>query len=117
MSIDYADVFPVLTEAVPEFKPSPGDLYDQLPYAYLNYMVRYVCDRAYPQLQECDKLLREFAVLMENLISDGDFDVHDLAHDALESVWARAEGEVVARYFGAETRELWGRICAEERGQ
>lgn len=63
-------------------------------------------------------LMRQFATLMERLISEGDSDVHDWAHDGLESVWEHHdECNVVAGYFGLKTREVWERICAGEHGQ
>ncbi len=79
-------------------------------------MVTFVCDRADPGLQEYEALMQQFAALFERLISEGDSNVHDLAHDGLESVWEREERDFVVGYFGPKTRELWGRICAGERG-
>jgi hypothetical protein len=116
MTIAFEAVFPVLAEAIPGFKAYPEDLYEGLAYPFLSHMVRFVCDRGYAGLPEYEPLLSQFAALLESLISDGDRDVHDLAHDALESVWAREEREFVASFFGPKTRALWVRICAGERG-
>jgi len=112
----YSFVFPVLADALAEFKPSAADLQEPLPYIFMFQMVEFVCDRAYAGLPQVNPSLRQFATLMERLISDGDSDVHDLAHDGLESVWAREEGEFVASFFGPKTRALSVRICAGERG-
>jgi hypothetical protein len=117
MRITFADVFPLLAEPLSGFEASPEDWEEHAAYCFLGDMVRFVCDRAYPQFPDNKSLLRQFAALMERLISEGDRDVHDLAHDALESVWAREEREFVASYFGPETTELWARICSGERGQ
>jgi len=113
MSIDYEDVFDVLAEAVTDFKPSEAELEDRLSYPFLNGMVRFACDRAFP---EFDTSLHQFADLFERLICEGDSNVHDLAHDALETVWEHDEREFISGYFGPKTRELWGRICSGERG-
>jgi hypothetical protein len=107
MSIDYSDVFSILAEALPEFAPSEADLEDRLSYPFLSEMVRFLCNRAYPEFPEYDKMMREFASLIEKLISDGDSNVHDLAHDGLESVWEhREERDVISNYFGPKTQEL-----------
>jgi hypothetical protein len=114
MSIDYADVCSVLAEALPDFRPSEVDMKDRLSYIILNDMVRFACDRAYP---EYETLMEQFAALFERLISEGDSNVHDLALDALDTVWEhREEREFVARHFGPRTREVWERICAGEHG-
>ncbi|MGA3045023.1 MAG: hypothetical protein ABSD67_00245 [Terracidiphilus sp.] len=117
MSIAYADVFPVLAGALLEFKPSLEYREDCLSYPFLSDMVRYVCSRAYPEFPEYELLMRQFPDLLERLISEGDRGVRDLAHDAPESVWGWEEQEIVSRYFGTQTRELWMPICAGERGQ
>jgi hypothetical protein len=114
MRIEYEDVFDVLAEAVTDFKPSEAELEDRLSYPFLNGMVRFVCDRAYPEFESS---LRQFADLFERLICKGDSNVHDLAHDALDALWEHGERELISGYFGPKTRELWGRICAGERGQ
>ena len=112
MEIAYANVFDVLTGAMPECPPDPSDREDRLSYVYLSDMTRYVCDRAYP---ECEVVLRQFSALLEKLFTEGDPDVHDLAHDALENVWARREERTfVAHFFGAATREVWLRVRAGE---
>jgi hypothetical protein len=112
MTIEFEDVFPILADAIPEFKPSAEDLEDRLSYLFLNDMARWVCDRGYPGFEN---QMGQFAALFEKLISEGDSNVHDLAHDALETVWEGDEREFVARHFGPKTRELWDRICAGER--
>jgi len=58
MPIDYADVFSILADALPEFKPSAEDLEDRLSYPFPSDMVRFVCDRAYPDIPEYDTRLR-----------------------------------------------------------
>jgi hypothetical protein len=120
MSIAFADVFPVLAEALPDFRPSPQELEECLSYVFLSDMVRFVCDRSCSGFPEYEILMYQFANLLERLIVEGDSDVHDLAHDALDSVWEReeyGEREVLAHHFGPMTRELWERICAGEHGQ
>ena len=115
MTIDYADVFDILAEAMPECPPEPGDWEDRLSYIYINNLVRYVCDRAY---LDFEPLLKQFAALMERLYTEGDEPVCDLAHEALDSLWCHdEERDVVARYFGPKTTEVWLRICAGEHGQ
>jgi hypothetical protein len=110
MSFSIADAFPILAEAIPECPPAPEDWEDQLSYIYINDLVRYVCDRAYV---EFEPLHTHFAALLEKLYTEGDESVHDLAHDALETVWEHREaGTFVAQYFGPKTREVWLRICA-----
>ncbi|MGA7244614.1 MAG: hypothetical protein WBX19_15610 [Terracidiphilus sp.] len=111
-----ADAFPILADAIPDFRPSEEDWEDQLSYIFINDMVRYVCDRAYP---EFEPMLMQFAALLERLYIEDDSSVHDLAHEALDSLWARneQEQEIVAGYFGPKTREVWLRICAGEHGQ
>jgi hypothetical protein len=52
MAIAYADVFPVLAAALPEFEPSAADWEDRLSYPFLSAMVRFVCDRAYLELPD-----------------------------------------------------------------
>jgi hypothetical protein len=116
VSIDYSDVFPVLANALPEFSPSSEDWEDCLSYPFLNEMVRFVCDRAYLGIPEYEPLMQQFAALFERLISEGDSNVHDLAHDALETVWEhREERDLIAAHFGPKTRELWERIYGGER--
>jgi hypothetical protein len=118
MTIDYADVFPVLAEALPDFEPSAVDWEDRLCYPFLYAMVRFVCDRAHPEFPEYEKLIRRFSALMERLILEGDSDVQDLAHGALETVWEHGEErDAIARHFEPKTLELWKRICDGERGQ
>ena len=115
MSIAYWDVFDVLAEAMPECPPAPDDWEDRLSYIYINDIVRYVCKWAYPDFEP---LLKRFAALMERLFIEGDENVQDLAHDALEAVWDhREEGVFVAKYFEPRTREVWLRICAGEHSQ
>jgi hypothetical protein len=114
MTIAFQDVFPVLAQALPDFKASEEDWEDRISYAFLSDMVRFVCDRGYPG---SDGLMTGFARLLETLLILGDSDVKDLVHDALESVWAREERDFVAMHFGLKTSELWTRICAGERGQ
>lgn len=61
--------------------------------------------------------MREFAALLEKLITEGDSNVHELTHDALETLWEHQdERAFVAEYFGPSTRTLRDRICAGERG-
>jgi hypothetical protein len=117
VTIAYADVFPVIAEAMPDFEPSKEDWDNRLSYPFLSEMVRFVCDRSYPGGLEYEILRNQLAGLLEYLISEGDNDVHDLAHDALESVWDREERDVLAQHFGPVTRVLWRKICAGERGQ
>jgi hypothetical protein len=83
-SVDFEEVFQVLAEALPDFEPTREGLEDGLSHPFLNDMVRFVCDRAYP---EYDALKYQFAVLSERLISEGDNRVHDLAHDTLDGLW------------------------------
>jgi hypothetical protein len=109
--------FPVLIEALPEFKPSPDDLEDHLSYLVMSDMVRYVCDRSYSGFPEYETLMQQFADLLERLISEGDSNVHDLAHDGLDSVWEHEERDELAKHVGPKTREVWERICAGEHGQ
>jgi|HubBroStandDraft_2_1064218.scaffolds.fasta_scaffold1687253_1 hypothetical protein len=106
MSIAFADVFPVLAEALPDFKPDNEN--DGLCYLFLNDMVRWVCDRAYP---EFERQMEEFATLFEKLLTEGDSDIRDLTQDALETLWDHEEREVVASHFGPKTQELWKLIC------
>jgi hypothetical protein len=116
MSIAFADVFQVLAEALPDFKASPEDWEDGA-YPFLSDMVRYVCDRSYSGFPEYEILMQQFADLLEQLISEGDSDVHDLALDGLDSVWEHEERDEIAKHFGPRTREAWERICAGEHGQ
>ena len=109
MTIAFETVFPVLAEALPDFKPSEEDWEDNLSYPFMSDMVRFVSDRGYPGF---DELMSRFARLLEILLTDGDSDVKDLVHDALESLWARDERDFVAMHFGLKTRKLWNRICA-----
>jgi len=120
MSIDYSDVFPVLAQALPDFSPSPVDWEDRLSYPFLNQMAWFVCDRAYPELPEYETLMRQFAGLFERLISEGDSNVHDLAHDALEyfSYCCRAlKGSLnqalasSAVSIGSSSAMAWSRAC------
>ena len=107
--ITFANVFPILAEAWPEFTASaPDRVEDRLSYPFLNDMVRFVCDRVYP---EFDPLLHRFAALLENLLADGDSDVRDLVHDALETLRSHEEREKIADHFGHRTRDLWKQVC------
>jgi hypothetical protein len=65
MSIAFADAFPVLAEALPDFKPDHEN--EGLRYLYLNDMVRWVCDRANP---EFEPQMMEFATLFEKLLTE-----------------------------------------------
>src|SRR6266702_784117 len=100
MTIAFQDVFPVLAEALDDFKASEEDWEDRLSYPFLNDMVRFVSDRAYPGYEP---LMRHFAALLEKLIEEGDRDVRDLVHDGLETLWEKTEREFVAQYFGPRT--------------
>jgi hypothetical protein len=114
MTIAFRDVFPVLAGALPEFRPAAEDWEDRLSYPFINDMVRFVSDRAYPEYED---LMSQFSTLLEKLISTGDQDVRDLAHEALDTLWGREEKDFVSRYFGPKTHEMWTRICAGEHGQ
>jgi hypothetical protein len=113
MSIDFADAFQVIAEALPDFSPSDEGRGEQITYFFLNDMVRFVANRAYP---EFETLMLEFAALLEKLISEGDRNVRDLAHDALESLSGQDDRDFLASHFGPTTREMWDRICGGERG-
>ncbi|HXR38186.1 MAG TPA: hypothetical protein VN776_03810 [Terracidiphilus sp.] len=49
MSIAFEDAFAVVATAMPKFKVSAAEWEDRLAYPLLNDMVRWVCDRAYPE--------------------------------------------------------------------
>jgi len=117
MTIDYHDVFPILAEAMPDFKPSSADWEDRLSHVFLSDMVRFVCDRSYPGFPEYEILMRQFAELLERLIFEGDPNVHDLAHDALDSIWKHEERDELSKHFGPKTQEMWKLICCGMHGQ
>ncbi len=107
--ISYEQVFPTLAEALPDFTASRQDwVEDQLSYPFVNDMVRFVCDRAYP---EFDPMISQFAALLERLLSHGDERVHELVHDALEGLWSSDAPAIVTSHFGPKTRELWNLVC------
>ena len=113
-SIEFENVFDVLAEGLTDFKPSESEWEeDRLSYPFLSDMVRYVCDRAYPEFETS---LRQFADLLEKLIGEGDSRVHDLARDALDTLWGQDEREFISGYLGPKTREVWKRIRAGEHG-
>ena len=66
-------------------------------------MIRFVCNRACPEFETS---IRQFADLFEKLISEGDRNVHDLAHDGFEALWEHDEREFISGYFGPKTRDL-----------
>jgi hypothetical protein len=110
MAITVDNVFSVLVEAMPEFKPN--EVNDGLSYPYLNDMVRFVSNRAYP---EYELLLRQFAALIERLLTEGDEQVCWLAEDGLDTLCGHedaAERDMVASHFGTTSRVLWRKVCA-----
>lgn len=94
MAIPYQDVFPVLAEALPDFRASSEDWDDRLSYPFLSDMVRFVSDRAIP---EFEPLMHQFGILLEGLTTEGDRDVQDLVHDGLETLWEKSDRDFVAR--------------------
>jgi len=116
MIIAFEDVFPVLAGALGDFQATKEDWEERNAYFFLSDMVEFVCDRSYPGFPEYEIVMRQFSELLERLINEGDRNVNDLAHDALESVWEREERAELAKHFGPKTQKLWERICAGERG-
>lgn len=109
MPISHEEVFPILAEALPEFTASHQDwVEDRLSYPFINDMVRFVCDRAFP---EFDSVLKRFAALLEQLLSGGDERVRWLVKDALEGLWSSEVRALVASHFGPKTQELWELVC------
>jgi hypothetical protein len=104
MSIDYADVFPILAEALPDFQASEDDWEEPTPYFFLGDMVQFVCQKA---SEGSIEVLDKFSVLLERLVSDGDSNVRDLVLDALEGLRENSNQDVVSRRFGPKTLEIW----------
>jgi hypothetical protein len=103
MTIAWEEVFPMLAEAVPGFRPSKEGWEDRLSYPYISDMVRFVNDQTFLGDAEAKQLSR----LLETLLADGDSMVHDLAVDAVETVSECENGILIAAHFGPETRRIW----------
>ena len=111
MTIEYCDVFPVLAKAVSGCEPTKQYWDELLPYVFINDLVRFVCDRGYPDF---DGVLGQFGELVERLLTEGDDEVRNLAHDALDTVCSHkdlAERDAVVQHFGPTTMKAWERIC------
>lgn|GEM_PF-3403486 len=104
--IVWEKVFPILAEAIPGFGPSQEEWEDCLCYPFISDMVRFVNDRTYLGTAESEHLAR----LLENLLTKGDGNVHDLAVDAIETVWGSENGRSIAEHFGQESKKIWDEI-------
>jgi len=104
MTIEYADVFPILAAALPDFKASELDWQEPLPYIFLGQMQDFVCQKARSgSFIESD----QFSSLLEKLALEGDNNVQDLVLDGLDGLLDCDLGNLVAARFGPRVRQLW----------
>jgi len=109
--ISYADVFPLLAKAIPDFQATPEDWREPTPYFFLSEMVQFICRRAEMGAHDDSK---RFSSLMETLIVEGDADIHDLVTDAMETLWECQMRDQIAEDFGPKTFDRW-RTLTERR--
>ena len=104
MTIEYADVFPILAAALPDFKASELDWQEPLPYIFLGQMQDFVCRTAGSgSFIEID----QFASMLEKLTLEGDNNVQDLVLDALDGLLECDLRDIVAARFGPKVHQLW----------
>jgi hypothetical protein len=107
LSISYADVFPILMNAVSNFEATDDDLIEPTPYFFLAEMTDFVCLRASSGAVE---EIGQFAALLEQLALEGDKDVQDLLLDSLEVLQQCGCKDIVADRFGPKTQQLWASL-------
>jgi hypothetical protein len=104
MTIAYADVFPILAAALPDFGASEQDWQEPLPYIFLGQMQDFVCQRAgLGSFIEID----QFASMLEKLTLEGDDEVQYLVLDALDGLLDCDLKGLVAARFGPKVHQLW----------
>ena len=104
MKISMDTVFPVLSNAISGLEATEDDWMEAAPYAFLADIRNFLCVRAGPRVET---QLRELGLLLENLLSNGDGDIHDLVLDTLDGLLECERRDPAARYFGSKTCALW----------
>jgi hypothetical protein len=107
MKISMDDVFPIMASAVSGLEATEEDWKEHGAYTFLADIRHFLCVRAGPRVET---QLQEFGLLLENLLSNGDNDIHDLVLDSLEGLLDCDRRDSVARFFGPKTLELWSQV-------
>lgn len=76
-------------------------------------MVRYVSGQTFLGPTDAIHISR----LLERLLTEGDGNVHDLAVDAIETVWKQENGKLIAHHFAPEAKKIYDDVEARAWAQ
>lgn len=109
MTIDFADVVPLIIRSLPGFRASEDELRDaDLAYIFKMHIVRYLCS----EVRSGSVLpLAQFGGLVEQLLTNGDENVLGLAIDILGDICEQPERKEIIQYLGPKAQEISREMC------
>jgi hypothetical protein len=104
MVLNRETMLPELQRLLPDFVIDPAWIPDMIGHLIISDLARYLCQEA--EFSNWDAIKRG-AEFLEESLQGGDPYMHDLTHEALETLVLCPNLGDIKNYFGVRTMDLW----------